>query len=180
MILHIAMNCLYLDGCSRLIVLSYRLPANIPYILICNNETIMIPRPNATSSFNFFNVNSCPPPFFLTIPFLVPFLPSFVLFCLLSRLCGFPPEFLMKLKLGYDFCLCLWLHCHSSIHNSVPAQGTGLTLLPHTLVLGSYSRPKQPPSPSIFSSHFPSVPLLPTAYSNNPSFVFMHCQTATF
>lgn len=50
----------------------------------------------------------------------------------------------------------------------------------HWLVTGSYSRPKQPPSPSIFSSHFPSVPLLPTAYYNNPSFVFMHCQTATF
>lgn len=78
----------------------------------------------------------------------------------------------------FAFAYCL--HCHSSIRDSIPAQGTGLILPLHTLVLRSYSRPNQRPSASIFSSCFSSVPLLLTARSNNPSFVFTHCQIATF
>jgi len=79
-----------------------------------------------------------------------------------------------------DFCRCLCLRCHSSIHDSVPAQGTGYTLPLHTLVLRRYSKPNQLASPSIFSSHFPSVPLLLTACSNNPSSVFTYCQQLPF
>lgn len=92
----------------------------------------------------------------------------------------FPPQISNEAETRIWFFFCSCLHCHSSIHDSVPAWRTGLTLPLHTLVLGSCSRRTQPPPPSLFSSHFPSVPLLLTARSNNPSFVFMHCWTATF
>lgn len=178
MILCLGKNCLYLDGCSRLIVLPYPLPANIPYILICNNKGIMIPgqQQPLVSFFSHIIFSCCLGVFrFILFCFLIPSLTPF-LFCyflLLGRLCVFPPEFLLKMKQEYDFCICL---CTLTTASMTVFREQGLLchcthwFLKVTLALINIPHAEPP--------HI--ILLLLMACSNNLSFVFTHCQTTTF